>query len=280
VDNDGYIDFLFAVDITGRLWRIDLVDIPTGTDGDGFATGGVIAELGDWTAGDADYRRFYNSPDVALFRPRGKTAYLSISLGTGYRAHPNNNDLTDRFYTVFDRNAYNAPISDSNGDPVYQYITDGGSLRVIRPDDLGDASDNYVTEVSGAANNALYGWYKNLGSGEKSLSSSVTFAGYTVFTTYSPPSANTCGDLGKARLYVVDSKTGSSRLKEDDDTVLFRVMLHSGIPPEPAIIYASKTSYPGNQASVKPILCVGTECFGDVFDDTSPLTKSFWRENQ
>lgn len=283
VDNDGYIDFLFAVDIIGRVWRVDLVENPTGTSGAGFATGGVIAELVDYVAADGDFRRFYSGPDVALFRPRGRAAYLSISVGSGYRAHPNNNDLTDRFYTIFDYNAYNVPASDLNGDPVYQYVNDSGSLREIVPSDLGDASDNYSTLVTGSASNALYGWYKNLDSGEKALSSSITFAGYTIFSTYTPPTANTCGDLGTAKLYVVDNKTGASTLVDDnDDSLPFMTMAHSGIPPEPAIIYAGKTEGTGDDSKtlVKPILCVGTECFGDVLDTQSPLTKSFWRENQ
>ena len=56
--------------------------------------GGVIAQLGAEgidSPSAAETRRVYNSPDVALFLDTAQNRrFLSINVGTGYRAHPLN----------------------------------------------------------------------------------------------------------------------------------------------------------------------------------------------
>ena len=67
-----------------------------------------MASLGaaDIGAGEiVNNRRFYNPPDVSLVRTESDT-YLSVSIGSGYRAHPLNTTTQDRFYSVRDYNPF------------------------------------------------------------------------------------------------------------------------------------------------------------------------------
>ena len=103
VDGDGLIDILYAADTRGQIFRVDFNHSGTSTT----ATGGRIASLGGATA--LDNRRFYSAPDIALHRERGTQAHFTIAIGSGYRAHPLNEDTEDRFYVLRDYNVYSPP---------------------------------------------------------------------------------------------------------------------------------------------------------------------------
>lgn len=262
IDSDGLVDWLFAADIMGNVWRFDFSK--TTTNKDDFATGGKIADLSD-TSAEGSFRRFFNTPDVAYFeRGRGSNSLLTISFASGYRAHPLDEEVTDRFYMLYDHSPFYAP---RNGDGDVEYTA-------VDNDDLFDGSSN-------SAVNATNGWYKNLtGNGEKGLSSSLIFAGKVVFTTYMPENdPSVCGNVGSGRLYILDALTGLSYLKDGDDSILYVSLAHGGIPPEPALIFVDATPDDPTTNKTKEILCIGTECFGDKFDNDDPLTKVFWREN-
>lgn len=105
VDGNGLVDILYAADTRGQIFRIDFDHSGTSS----AATGGRIAALGGATA--ADNRRFYSTPDIALHRERGSQPHFTIAIGSGYRAHPLNEDTEDRFYVLRDYNVYSAPTS-------------------------------------------------------------------------------------------------------------------------------------------------------------------------
>ena len=75
-----------------------------------LVAGGVIAQLGAEGLGapsDADTRRFYKAPDVSICTDRTlKKRFISLSIGSGYRAHPLDNGASDRFYSVRDPNVF------------------------------------------------------------------------------------------------------------------------------------------------------------------------------
>ena len=54
----------------------------------------------------ADQRRFYSAPDVAAEQRPKLTPFLSIAIGSGYRGHPLNQTIHDRFYDVRDYNGF------------------------------------------------------------------------------------------------------------------------------------------------------------------------------
>lgn len=106
INGDGLADIVYASDLRGQVFRVDINNNNSGTSS-GFATGGRIAQLGGTTA--EDNRRFFSSPDVALIRERGGKTYFTISIGSGFRESPLNTDTNDRFYVLRDSNVFNKP---------------------------------------------------------------------------------------------------------------------------------------------------------------------------
>ena len=97
INSDGLADQIYFGDMGGQIWRMDIdnrQDI--GNALSGRITGGVIAELGDNTPQNSI--RFYYPPDVALVNFEGRQQ-LSVSIGSGWRAHPLQTRVTDRFYS-------------------------------------------------------------------------------------------------------------------------------------------------------------------------------------
>ncbi|MGK0498549.1 MAG: type IV pilus assembly protein PilY1 [Oceanicoccus sp.] len=266
-DGDGLIDFLFAIDIQGKLWRFDF-------DNNGTIAGGLVAEFG---GSGNNFRRFFNAPDVAYFAPRGKSPFLTISVASGLRPDPKNEDINDRLYVIFDSNALISPSS-------YSYAS-------------GSTIDE--SELGAAGSPSAYGWFLALtGTGEKGLSSTVTFNEKIVMTTFLPISISSCdGSTGSGRYYFLDALTGSSTLVDDNNTpndrtddsnINFKSLIHGGIPPKPALIYGSKETCINNcdaaddddkviQKQTTVTTCIGTECLDDDIGFT--MNKEYWREN-
>ena len=99
-DNDDLADHLYVTDMGGQLFRIDLYNGESGSD---FAKGGLLADFGGASAVDA--RRQYYSADVAEISLANEH-YYAVALGTGYRAHPLNTTIQDKFYMVKDTGVY------------------------------------------------------------------------------------------------------------------------------------------------------------------------------
>lgn len=111
INGDGLADILYAADSRAQVFRFDINHANTGAGN--LATGGRIASVGGDSA--LNNRRFFSTPDVALIRERGGKTYFTISLGSGYRAHPLSEDTIDRFYVLRDANVFNKPASYAYG---------------------------------------------------------------------------------------------------------------------------------------------------------------------
>ena len=285
VDTDGYTDRFFAADMGGQILRFDINSSNTGASN--FISGaGVIANLAT-SGSSAGHRRFYSAPDIALMTPRGKAPFLTISIGSGFRADPVLKTNSDRFYMIRDYFPFSQPTT-------YNYGKDtSGNARLLTEADLFDTTDNEIEEGTEAEKLAALtslsnaqGWYIALDAsiGEKVLSESVTFAGQLVFTTYLPEaSANPCSAAaGASRLYIVDLLTAVASRDSNNNGTYSAVerynnetLKHSGIAPKAVIIY--------NPNSTKRTLCVGTECLADddnPLSEENPFAKTYWRENQ
>jgi type IV pilus assembly protein PilY1 len=286
IDNDGYADMIWLADTRGQVWRFDLKLSNTGAST--LATGGTVAKFGGTTA--ANNRRFYYPPDVAIIKiPNNDygTEYLSVSLGSGYRGHPLNTTIQDRFYSFRDPNVHEAPDSNSDGTPDYAAITES---------DMYDATANLIREAATEAERAtisstiasLEGWYiilKTPGGafeGEKVLAEAVTVANQVMFTTYTPTasSASACqASEGRGRFYIVSildgspmlnlDETGDSNLESLTKTDRYQTLLKGGIPPEPSVIFPSDGS--------APVTIIGTEVIEKV-DIGDIISKTYWQE--
>jgi len=275
ITGDGYINYLFAADTGGRVFRIDIKQDNTGKSN--FAQGGEIASL----AGDdaTNNRRFYNKPNVALVKDKQYGDYLTIAIGSGYRAHPiQTKDVKNRFYVIKDYNPYAAPTTyasvseapldkislatSENADPLKLY----NASALMIDGDIALTSEMQVLMNNGA------GWYVEMKSeGEKVLAQSTTFSGAIIFTSFAPAgdsSGSNCGaDTGTSRTYALSQKLAMSVIDLDgdgdtDNDDASKILAHSGIAPRPVVIY--------REGGGKTI-AIGTETIDDNrFDSDAP----------
>lgn len=293
INGDSFVDYLYAADTGGRVFRIDIKQDNSGASD--FAQGGVIAELSDNT--EAGNRRFYNKPSVAIVKDKDYGDYLTISLGSGHRAHPIlTKDVENRFYVIRDFYPYGKPSS-------YSKTTEASTTK----NTLGDNEDPLKTKVYNATelmtggeaklSNDMKrimleggGWYVTLNiPGEKVLSQATTFSGAVIFTTFSPSnntSTSACEpDTGTSRVYALDQKWAMAAVDLDNDGDIdtndaSKVLANSGIAPRPVVIYRK-----GGGKSIT----LGTESIDDSrFEDSSSeqcnanncyVTPNYWREN-
>ena len=186
MNGDGTADQLYVGDLGGQLWRFDVAN---GQSGASLVTGGVILNVGGTTT--ATNRRFHYAPSAALARKDGVT-YLSLAIGTGWREHPLDTVVDDRFYTL-KQTAVFGPPKNSSGAITYTKLTEA---------DLYDVTANLIQQgnateqaaaLAGLA--ASQGWYIQLeGDGEKALAQAEIFNEQIVFSTFTPAvSTTTCG---------------------------------------------------------------------------------------
>ncbi len=243
---DGYVDRIYAADTAARIWRFDLKDSTAGM----VATGGVFADLNGTAvaAGTAaNNRHFYYAPDVSYVR-QGSQEYFTIAIGSGFRAHPLDTSIEDRFYVLRDPNV-RGPAVDSNGNAVYTTITEN---------DLYDTTGNIIgegnqTQIDAARQslNTNQGWYIKLNEtdgsfiGEKVIGESITFNGILIFSSFTPTStqANTCSAKGASAAWAINLIDGQPVFNFDtsnpDLTRSDRkgALSLQGLPPSPSIVF-------------------------------------------
>lgn len=278
LSGDGFADRMYASDLGGQIWRFD---ITSGNNPANLVAGGVIAQLGGEGISSpslAQTRRFYTTPDVSMFRDlQHDKHYLSISIGSGYRAHPLDERNEDRFYSIRDPDVF-LPLSQ------------------IQYDQYSVTTDSQLVEVSGKLNVVLNpgdrGWKFTLPAGEKILSDSQTFDNSVFFVSFEPQSSTTdpCqAGLSINRLYRVNVVNGDPVLDnivldpndpEAIDEARVTELDQGGIAPKPTFLFPSPEdpdSCQGTDCAPDPIGCVGVECFSPNFNN-NPV-RTFWAQD-
>jgi type IV pilus assembly protein PilY1 len=236
-DNDGFTDRFYAGDTGGNMWRFDIAD-PAPVNWRGRKI--FSSNPGSGGASDVGRKIFYK-PSVTL-----EVGYEALFFGTGDREHPLNTAVLDRLYSVKDKS-----------DAAMVTETGVSSLVDVTTNTLQETS--LQTDIDGILLNLnlKYGWYikLDLNLGEKVLAPALTFR-EVYFTTYTPDASaapDPCqpGNLGVARVYILNNKTGEAafnfdvandstfgssnyRAKTSDGKVLKRIdrvgTIRSGIP--------------------------------------------------
>ncbi|MBD3644609.1 MAG: hypothetical protein HUJ17_10635 [Alcanivorax sp.] len=193
INFDGFTDYLYAADLGGQVFRVDLNNQ---NDGASKLVKRVVtlAQLGDGAGGDEGRRRFYEAPAITLGE-RNDTWLLRVALGSGYRAHPLDTQADEHFFVLEDSSA----------------LTDQAPAEVITDGDLLDVTSNASPSEDQLKDKP--GWMIELkGDGEKVLSSPAIVQGTIYFTTYLPDTGSlqqTCTVKSKSRLYAVSAANGS-----------------------------------------------------------------------
>jgi len=175
--SDGLATQMFVGDVGGQIWRFFINHGKSGNDlvtAAGQGNNGLLANLSG-SAGNhnADARRFYHGPDVALGRSAGDSK-LFVNIGSGYRAHPLDTTVKDRMYSL------HIPLTD-NG-------------KTLHEKDLSQVADGKFdgSKVTSDIKSGSSGWYIELQkNGEKIISTPKTIEGHLFFNSYVPPTAST-----------------------------------------------------------------------------------------
>ncbi|MBF0132519.1 MAG: hypothetical protein HQL75_08040 [Magnetococcales bacterium] len=282
LDSDGYADRMYFGDTGGQLWRLDIDQANTGTSS--LVSGGRIASLGDAdtvteSMTSANNRRFFTTPDIVKTTCHDTTGY-QVSIGSGYRSHPLNETIQDRFYSFRDDN-----IS-------------GETFTILTESNLYDATDNLLGVGDAAAKStaltariAASGWMLQLKDptsgyvGEKVLSDAVVFDNMLMFTTYLPSTyvEGSCSpQQGSGIFYLIDlcdatalidfstSELLDSATQEGATTDHRKTTLNRpGLQPEPSIVMPEGSN---------PIVLVGPEKPISALPFSNPVVRTFWTD--
>ncbi|MDJ0712274.1 MAG: PilC/PilY family type IV pilus protein [Woeseiaceae bacterium] len=265
LNGDGFADRMYAADLGGQIWRFD---VSNGAVPNSLVRGGVIARLGAEGLASptaANTRRFYTTPDVAMFKDnRHDRRYLAINIGSGYRAHPLDNSASDRFYSIRDPQVFTS-LSQSEYD----------NYSIITESDLIDVAGQLNTVIPANGD----GWMMTLPANEKVLSDAQTFDNSVYFVSFQPQvnSADPCqAGLSLNRLYrmsivngdpIVDTSSQVPLDPADADDARVTDLEQGGIAPKPTFFFPSPTdpSCTGEDCTPPPVGCVGVECFDPGF---------------
>jgi type IV pilus assembly protein PilY1 len=183
VDSNGLAGQIFVGDMGGQVWRF-LVN--NGSSGTGLVTGGIFASVAGSDEGSA--RRFYHEPEIALAYVNNRLS-LTVNIGSGYRGHPLNKVIEDRFYSFRTEN-----LNSIGGVLNESQMYDATSLTTA----TNEQEQSLLTRS---------GWYIRLSrAGEKVLSRPLVADGKLFFNTYEPRVAqNACkAAAGTTRAYSVN----------------------------------------------------------------------------
>ena len=238
-DNDGKIDRLYAVDVGGNVWRVDMQRSAVNDTPDYWRVNQVAS------LGGSRSRKFFYPADVVP-----TTNYDAVMVGSGDREHPlYTNAAVDKQNRLF-------MLKDLSGN-------DGSSLTTIVKNDLFEKTTvNTYTDVAAGFGGTTpnKGYFIDLLDGEKVVNAPLTAAGYTYFGTNQPTASNTCSaNLGVARGYRLNPLSGA---------YTSTVFTGGGLPPSPvAGVVSVRVAGESTSSLVAFIIggggdpaCVGADC--------------------
>src|SRR5262249_540755 len=117
-----------------QLWRFDITN---GNNAAALVAGGVIASLGtheDSTPVPENARHFYSAPDVTALQRSNGSPFMNIAIGSGYRGHPLNTAIKDRFYAIRDYKPFTKMTAQQYTDFTASTLITDSSLKDITDD--------------------------------------------------------------------------------------------------------------------------------------------------
>ncbi len=205
IDSQGLAGQFFVGDMGGQIWRFHINNGSSGASlvsPAGSGGNGVFADVGG--AGTAAARRFYHEAELALLNV-GNTRVLTVNIGSGYRGHPLDKNIQDRFYSFRTDKLIKGTASESTFTEGSLYDATANLAQT------GNATEKAAAEQQFSSTNG--GWYIRLtAQGEKVLSRPLVADGMVLFSTYEPRSnSNSCkASLGISRAYTVMLKNAAA----------------------------------------------------------------------
>ncbi|MGI4847914.1 MAG: pilus assembly protein, partial [Janthinobacterium lividum] len=199
VDGDNYIDYVYAGDLLGNMWKFDLTDAAPASWAPAFGT--VAAPLPFYTAKDSSgtVQKITSAPD-ALINPAGG---IVLNFGTGSYVTTADKTNTSKGTVYGLRDVGVAIDSTSRANLQAQVIS------------VGTASDgvsvtSYRTVTANTVAAGKKGWYMDLPDGGERVVNDPRVIGSVLAFTTTVPNSDVCGFGGTSWDYYVDALTGSN----------------------------------------------------------------------
>jgi type IV pilus assembly protein PilY1 len=266
-DGDQITDYFFVSDLGGRVWRFDLNPNKEKINEANFINGAGM--IFDANKDSSKYQRFYDAPSISYFsNPETKEKFLTVSIGSGFRASPLKNgtdDSKDSFYVIKDPHITVTP----------------STYTLPARSDFKDITST----ATAIKRNEVDVWKYDLTNGEKILSSPLTANGNIFFTTFLPSptaaSSDSCNtDIGSSRVYTVNFLGDEKDLGLLAPAISSAAMPNIGIPPQVVELITTETgqklfceSNPGHE-SCKPKSCELTGTCPDECESTGSVILS------
>ncbi len=271
----GFVDRIYAADTGGQVWRLDVDPAVTSL----WRATKLAAISGTALS---DKRKFLFPPDVVASSDANGN-FDAVLIGSGDREHPFDATVTNRYYMFKDRKF--TDIDPANVSPI----------APITEADLFDSTNDCLQDVSlcppgsaqllAAQSNLLSskGWMLTLGSGEKTVGSSITVAGTTFFGTNQPSStaggANCGSNLGIARVYEINFQdataivalTATSNLSAADRSAQ---IAGGGYPPSPDLYIPTICN--GATCTERQAVCLGPNCLDPGSLKFEARIRTYW----
>lgn len=250
INYDNSIDFAYAADAAGNLYRIDFARMAT--DGTLTALSKEQWEITKVAATSDTTRRFLNAPSVAVFQDR-----VYVALGSGNRERPLET---------------NYPFAQSVQDRFYVFVDFPG----VDSEAAVDLDGSQLLDVTAAAPGAdvdcsaqgARGWFMNLqGRGEQVVNPAAIAGGQVLFNSYRPgtPTTGMCSrPLGIATAYRMSLFSPSACDLDRSSEIV-----GGGMPIPPVLATVPVTDPDGGNGKLVTV-CIG--CEGLKVDEIIPDT--------
>ena len=218
-DGDYIVDYFYAGDLEGNLWKFDVRSTSTAdwkvAYGDSATSPSVLLPLAKAIDGSSNPQPIMGRPTAISNGPND----FIILFGTGKYVETTDSTLNtsnaNSFYGILDKDANNTPSQTSY--TVHTPISRTNASTPLQQQTISETTKNgtAVRSITGTAvdyNNATtpqFGWHIDLDPGELQFTDSLNFGPLSVFTTFIP-NASTCKFGGKSWFFAFNARNGLS----------------------------------------------------------------------
>lgn len=249
-DSDGHVDYVYAGDLSGHLWKFDLSSNNRNNWDVAWRKSGAPIALFRARNASGTVQPITTAPDVVL---RG--GYQIVFFGTGkyYESTDITSTQTQTFYGVYDYNSTGTPTNAQATNEALMTRADLTAQTVTRVEQGGNSWRTSTNNPIGLSK----GWYLDFPvAGERVITDPVARSRKIIFTTFTP-NADPCSFGGISWLMELNMDTGGEVVKpvfdvnldgkvDYSDTVLGDLqvrptgtLLGDGLASTPAIVGAS-----------------------------------------
>lgn len=203
---DGFVDYVYAGDLTGHLWKFDLSSSNRSTWDVAWKRSGTPVALFRAKTAAGSVQPITTAPDVVL---RG--GYQIVFFGTGkyYESTDISSTQTQTFYGVYDYNSTSNPDNAQAANGALLARADLTAQTVTRVDEGGGSWRTSSNNPIGLSK----GWYLDLPvAGERVITDPVARSRKIIFTTFIP-STNACSFGGISWLMELNMDTGGEVIR-------------------------------------------------------------------